>query len=310
MLKVSRVALLADIWRVGVAPARIEALLEPGRLAGLPIAWLPGAGAFRFLADPFGLWRDGRLHVFVEAYDFRDRKGGIDVFTLDAQLRVLDRRPALREPWHLSYPYVLEADGQAWMLPEAFRSRRLTLYRAVEFPTRWEPAAAIVLDEVAIDATPVFHDGLWWLFYAPAGSSRDKVSALHVAYAERLTGPWRPHPGNPVRYDRASARPGGTPFVQGGVLTLPVQDCSRTYGGAIRPLRIGVLTPDRFEADAGPPLGPPGAFGAHADGLHTLAAAGEVTLIDAKRRLLAFPGGRRREPLSPPRSAPPAPRRG
>jgi hypothetical protein len=285
-----RVAILKDIWRVGVVAAPIADLLAPGALTRHAVTWLPEEGALKFLADPFGLWRDGRLHVFVEAYDYRDRHGIIDVYELDADLQVLAQRTVLREPWHLSYPFVFEADGETWMLPEAFRSGALTLYRAEAFPDRWVPAAKIALDDVAIDATPVFHEGRWWLFYAPAGTSaQDKIGRLHVAFAERLTGPWRAHPGNPVRQDLASSRSGGTPFLGAdGRLVLPVQDCTRTYGGAIRPLRISVLTPDRFEAEAGEALVAPPAFGAYTDGLHTLAAAGPVTLIDAKRRVITL----------------------
>ena len=169
------------------------------------------------------------------------------------------------------------------MLPEAHKSGRLTLYRAEHFPTRWAPVCAIDLDQVAIDATPLFHDGLWWLFYTPATTKADKVSALHVAHAERLTGPWTPHAGNPVRHDPSSSRPGGTPVVVEGVVVLPMQDCRRTYGGAMRMLRVTTLTPDRFEAEADETITAPPSFGRYRDGFHTLSAAGPVTLIDAKR---------------------------
>lgn len=273
-----------DIWRVGVVEAPMQALLSPGALAAQAITWLPDEGGLRFLADPFGLWRDGKLHLFAEAYDYRDRKGVIDHLVLDAGFKVVEQRRVLEEAWHLSYPVLIEADGQTYMLPEAHRSGRLTLYRAAEFPNRWEPAASIVLDQVPIDATPVFHAGLWWLFYTPATTRFEKVAALHLAYAERLLGPWTPHPGNPVRIDPSSARPGGTPIIVDGELVLPVQDCARTYGGAIRPLRIHTLTPDRFEASAGEPIAPPPGFSPYSRGLHTMASAGDVTLIDAKRQ--------------------------
>ncbi len=276
--------ILKDMWRVGLVAAPMETLLSAAALGAQPVSWLPDPGPLRFLADPFGLWRDGRLHVFVETYDYRDRVGAIDVLTFDADLRLIDWKPALREPWHLSYPFIVEDGGQTWMLPEAHKSGRLTLYRAEDFPTVWSAHSVIDLDQVPIDATPVFHEGLWWLFYTPATTRADKVSALHVAFATCLTGPWTPHPGNPVRYDVSSARPGGTPLIVDGAVVLPVQDCRRTYGGAMRLLRIGALTPDRFEAEAGEVIEAPATFGAHAAGFHTLSSAGPVTLVDAKRR--------------------------
>ena len=276
-----------DVWRVGLARARAADLLAPGALAAADIQWLPPEGPLRFLADPFGLWRDGRLYLFAETYDYAGRVGAIDLLVFDEGLNLLERRPALREPWHLSYPLLIEDGGETYMLPEAHKSGKLTLYRAHAFPDDWRPEAVITLDAVPIDATPLWHEGRWWLFYTPAGTKAEKVSALHVAHAPRLTGPWTPHPLNPVRFDAASSRPGGTPLIVDGGIVLPVQDCTRTYGGAIRPLRISVLTPERFEASAGEALTSPPSFAPYRAGLHTLAAAGDVTLIDAKRLVIS-----------------------
>lgn len=276
-----------DIWRPAIVAAPIADIVRRGSLDGLPLTWLPPMESFRFLADPFGLWRDGRLHVFVETYDYRVRVGSIEALVYDADLRLLDRRPALVEDWHLSYPYVFEAEGATWMLPEAHRSGRLTLYRATEFPWRWEAARVIALDAVAVDATPFRHEDRWWLLYTPATTSAAKVSALHAAFADRIDGPWHPHPGNPIRIDAAGARPGGTPFVDAGRLIVPVQDCSRTYGGAIRPLVVDRLDPTHFAATLGPRLTSPGSAAPFVEGLHTLAAAGAVTLVDVKRTVLS-----------------------
>lgn len=266
-----------DIWRIGAVRAPLQAILRAG-LEGHAIHWLADSPPLCFLADPFGLWRDGVLHVFAEAYDYRTRRGVIEVLSFDTALGLRERRQVVAEPWHLSYPYVFEHEGETYMLPEAFRSGHATVYRAVSFPHRWEPAHRIMLDHAPIDATPLFHDGLWWLFYTPATTRAAKVGALHVAYAPRLGGPWTPHPRNPVRLDPSSSRPGGTPIVVDGVPVLPMQDCRRTYGGAVRPLTIEKLTPAEFAARAGDVVAPP-----DGDGLHTLAAAGPITLLDVKR---------------------------
>ncbi|HEY3696472.1 glucosamine inositolphosphorylceramide transferase family protein [Phenylobacterium sp.] len=273
----------SDIWRIGLVDAKVQAIAAAGTLEGLPVRWLPAGPPFTFLADPFGLWRDGALHVFAEAYDYRTRHGTIDLLHVGAGGEWFGRTTVLREPWHLSYPCVFEADGAVFMAPEAHRSGGFTLYRAAEFPHRWEPFARPELDTPAIDPTPFRHDGLWWLAYSPAGPQAHKQGRLHLAFAESLSGPWRAHPGNPVRIDRASSRPGGAPFLHQGVLTLPVQDCVRTYGAAIRLLRIRELTPDGFAADAAAPIAAPTAAAPYRDGLHTLSACGDLTLVDVKR---------------------------
>lgn len=273
----------SDIWRIGLVRQPITAFAAAGALDQASITWLPEEPPFRFLADPFGLWRGGVLHVFAEAYDYRTRHGVIDLLTFDGDLTLTSRRTILREPWHLSYPFVLEADGEIWMAPEAHRSGALTLYRAAAFPDRWEPVVRLALDTPAIDPTLFQHEDLWWLAYAPSGPQSSKQGRLHLAYAETLTSPWTAHPGNPVRIDLGGSRPGGTPFLHDGVLTLPVQDCRQTYGGAIRLLTIHALTPDRFDAEAGAPITAPASATPHVDGLHTLSACGDLTLIDAKR---------------------------
>lgn len=283
--------LRSDIWRIGLVDTPIEALVAQGHVPGDKVRWLPEEPPFAFLADPFGLWRDGRLHVFAEAYDYRTRHGVIDLLEIGPDLTPTDRRTVLREPWHLSYPLVFEAEGETWMAPEAHRSGALTLYRAARFPDAWEPAIRLELDAPAIDATVFRHADLWWIAYSPSGPQSYKQGRLHFAYAERLQGPWRTHPQNPVRVDRASSRPAGAPFVlSGGQLVLPVQDCTRTYGGGVRLLRIHELTPNRFEAEAEGFIAPPPAAGAYRDGLHTLSACGPVTLIDVKR-IDRSPGG-------------------
>ncbi|WP_374471728.1 hypothetical protein [Phenylobacterium sp.] len=272
-----------DIWRIGLVEAPIAEVARHGFAPGALVHWLPEEARRAFLADPFGVWRDGRLLVFAEAYDYRTRHGVIVLIELDAGFSPVRRSVALREPWHLSYPQVFKADGDWWMIPEAHRSGGLTLYRAAAFPHRWEPVVRLELDTPAIDPTPFRHDGLWWLAYSPSGGQRRKQGRLHLAHAERLSGPWRLHAGNPVRDELASSRPGGTAWLEDGVPHLPVQDCTRTYGGALRMLKLVELSPDRFQAETTAPLRPPLGAGAYRQGLHTLSACGPVTLFDVKR---------------------------
>lgn len=270
-----------DIWRCGVFAQSIDSLLREG--AQPIVHWLPEQPAGQFLADPFGWQAGSLLHVFVERFDYRSRHGVIDRLTLDQRGELLESRPALREPWHLSYPVVFEGEGAVWMLPEAFRGQRLTLYRGDAAMEQWRTEFTIELDRVPVDATPLWHGGRWWLFYSPADTKVTRKSHLHVAWAERLAGPWHAHPGNPVRVDMSSSRPGGRAVVIDGRIFLPVQDCSRTYGGAIRPLWIDRLDESRFAATVGAVLPLPASAGIYSDGMHTLSACGDWTVFDVKR---------------------------
>src|SRR2546428_268438 len=105
---------------------------------------------------------------------------------------------------------------------------------------------------------------------------------LYVWHASDLWGPWEAHPLNPVKTDIRSARPGGTPFEYEGQLYRPAQDCSKTGGGKIVLNRVDRLTTTEFQEEP-VAIVAPYADTPYQDGLHTLSAAGDYTLIDAKR---------------------------
>jgi hypothetical protein len=273
---------MVDIWQVGIVPEPIHKALASDGLDKSRVVWLPPQGSFRFVADPFGLFHGDRFTVLVEAYDYRVKRGEIHYYNYDQQWRLRERGIALKRPFHLSYPQLIRSGEDIFMLPEAFQSGRLTLYRAVDFPRAWQPVA-VLLDEAAVDATVFAHQGRWWMFYALDGRDSRAMRELNVAFADGLTGPWTRHPRNPVRTGLGSSRPGGSPFLHQGELYFPTQDCTAGYGTGINLLRIDRLTPDAFAADSAKRLSPEGWLAGFDQGLHTLSDAGNVTLIDVKR---------------------------
>lgn len=269
-----------DIWRSGFVRRSLASAHATG-VGSSEVTWLPDQGPFAYLADPFGIVRDGLLTVFAEHFDYRSRRGEIRYFQYEEADVQVGEGIALARPFHLSYPSLIEDGGELYMLPEAYKSGGLTLYRCARFPDLWEPDRRL-LDIPAIDATVVRHRSRWWMFHALPGPADQAMRELHVAWADELTGPWTSHAANPVRAGFRTSRPGGTAFEIDGVLHLPVQDCAETYGAAINLLRIDTLTPEMFEAvvvgrfEAGDLL--PG----FADGFHTLSGHGETTFIDVK----------------------------
>lgn len=282
-------AIKKDIWRMGLCFAPLHDIVSKGGFSGFKVAWLPDMPrSYQFRADPFGLKRGDHLHVFSEVFDYRDRHGRIEWAALDAEGRALDSRIVLEKPWHLSYPQVFSAGGDVWMLPEAFQSGRLTLYRAATFPDGWVQTCDIELGgEVAIDATILYHRGMWWLFYTPLHAIQRGVNALHCAYASRLTGAWTRHADNPIRVDHASARPGGTAIEIDGKVMLPVQDCVGGYGKGVRPLWFDHLSPVSVKISCGPRFVPAPHFAPYLEGLHTVSACEDVTFFDVKKRTLS-----------------------
>ena len=159
------------------------------------------------------------------------------------------------------------------------------LYRAVDFPRTWVREAVLLKDMPVAEASVIRHEGRWWMFYTLVGAGARDQRELHVAFADRLVGPWTVHAGNPVLVDKAGARPGGTPFIgPDGLVTVPVQDCHITYGGALRFLRFSELTESRVACTHHPlTLSGGMANPAFTEGLHTFSGCSDLTLIDVKR---------------------------
>jgi hypothetical protein len=201
-------------------------------------------------------------------------------------------RPAIvmNPTFHVSYPYLLEWDGDLYCIPETGRLRRVDLYRCTAFPGSWARVGSLIEGFPAQDPTVLRHGGRWWLL---CGGPRLASAELHAWHADDLQGPWQRHPGNPLKTDIRSSRPAGTPFIHNGRLYRPAQDGSRTYGGAVSINRVVRLTPTKFEEETVATLRP-ARDGPYRSGIHTVSAVGDVTLIDAKRLVFVWAAFRHR----------------
>ncbi|WP_238247034.1 glucosamine inositolphosphorylceramide transferase family protein [Methylobacterium persicinum] len=268
-------------WRVGwrriAGPDLIDLRRHP------PEGWtdLPDDGR-RFYADPVAIQRNGAVTLFVEEFDYRRAKGVISAVRFGPRGPVGRPEPVLELDTHLSYPFVFEAGGEVWMIPESSRSATIDLYRATRFPGGWVHEAVLVAGVVASDATLLRHGGRWWLFATVREGGGSYSDTLHLWHADDFRGPWAPHPGNPVLIDVASARPAGPIVLRDGALIRPVQDCRGGYGSALGLATILRLDLGGFAQRVETRL----AAGAAWPGsrLHMYSAAGGLEFIDGSRR--------------------------
>ena len=63
-----------DIWRSGFIRRPLPSVMDQPPTAD-EVTWLPDCGPYAYVADPFGVTRDGVLTVFVEAFDYHVRRG-------------------------------------------------------------------------------------------------------------------------------------------------------------------------------------------------------------------------------------------
>jgi hypothetical protein len=235
-------------WSVGWRTAPYRALLRERTAAFTPLR----DDGRRYYADPFAFqWQD-RTFLFVEEYVYATRRGRLSVSEIGKDGTASTPRPILEEPYHLSYPFVFEKDGQIWMIPESGAARGVYLYRAEAFPFRWKREARLIGDSEAYDATLLSHDGLLWIFACERSWNSSSWDALSLFRSDRLEGEWHPHHHNPVLIDASTSRPAGAVFRWGEDLVRPVQDGSRGYGGGVVLCRIDTLNAEAF---AQTPLG-------------------------------------------------------
>jgi len=277
----------SDLWTVGLVPLSIEQLTAQ-RLVEVRdrILWMPDPGPWRYCADPFALQDGHRLQVFVEAYDYRTKHGVIEHHEIDLQQQRWSRiGTALAQPFHLSYPFVFRHQGRNWMIPESAKAGEIALYSAGPTLLDWQRECTLLPGVPGVDATVIQHDGRWWMFYAIYGKESRDRRELHMAWADDLHGPWQTCSNNPIHTGLGNSRPAGTPWVaEDGTIRLPVQDCRGGYGVATYWLSLTDLSPQGAQVQVLPDrLTGAMASTEYVEGLHTVAACGEWTLIDVKR---------------------------
>lgn len=270
-----------DVWSIGIVDQSISSFLRPHfrpRVAWLPIA----VERDKFFADPFGLKRGETLYVLCEEFDYGTSKGKIVCIEITEGL-ASGPRTVIEPPFHVSYPYVFEYGSDVYCVPETRQAGEITLYRAELFPYKWREVATLVSNFSGVDPTVFQYQDRWWLTCADGTGS---MLRLLVWHSSNPLGPWHPHAQNPVKSETRSSRPAGTPFMHDGHLYRPAQDCSKTYGGRVVLNRVVTLTPTEFEEE-GAAFVDPFSNAPFPDGLHTLSAVGDITLIDSKRTVFS-----------------------
>jgi hypothetical protein len=233
-----------------------------------------------FYADPFLHATSGKTFLFVEDYSETTGKAVISTAEVVGDRLAGTPVPVLERPYHLSYPLVFAEAEEIFMLPETTGNSSLELYRATQFPWKWQLETVLIEGMPLADATPLFHQNRWWLFASMAQHGTTDHDELFIFYSDRLTGPWQAHSANPVKSDCRSARPAGRIVRRGDRLCRPAQDCEATYGSGIVWHEIVDLSPTHFHEIEVARLKAPQKLGF--DGLHHFEQLGALQAIDMR----------------------------
>jgi hypothetical protein len=238
----------------------------------------------RFHADPFLTVEGGRHFLFYESYVNALGRAELAVVELTED-GAGPPRTVLERPYHLSYPFVFQWQGEHFMIPESAESGRVQLFRATAFPYEWELDSILLDDIEAYDATFVEVDGVCFLFAAMREPGAD-IDELHLFSAPDLRGPYTPHPQNPVVSDVARARPAGRLYWDDGRLIRPGQDGVGGYGRAVALNEVVRLSPEGYcEA---PLTVIDASWSPEGLGTHTVDYDGEIEVMDLRCRRPRF----------------------
>ncbi len=107
------------------------------------------------------------------------------------------------------------------MLPETAGNHTIELYRATKFPFEWKLHKVLFSNVRAVDTTPLFLDGIWYLLTTSARHGHETF----LFWSKTLDGNWHYHPRNPICSDVRRARGAGALFRSHDTLIRPAQDC-------------------------------------------------------------------------------------
>jgi hypothetical protein len=184
-------------------------------------------------ADPILYKVDNKIYMFYEAYNKMKNRGEIGVATI-LDHKIVDRQIILKEPFHMSYPFVFNFNNKIYMIPETSSVQKLLLYESIDFPSKWK-LSKVLMDNIEFsDATILFQKEKMYLFVSKLLSTSPYSDEL-LLYSLDNEFNLIPHKNNPIITDNEFSRPAGKVLDFNSKLIRVSQDCSNGgYGKAIK----------------------------------------------------------------------------
>lgn len=196
-------------------------------------------------ADPFLFVYGDRLYLFYETADYKIGHGVITMVSTTDLRKWTKPKIVLREPFHLSYPFVFEKDGVVYMMPESGAGGQICLYQAVNSSlTRFEPTRTLLKGRY-LDSILLERGNKYFLFTSDEPEYRQYV--LHLFCSDSIEGPYTEHPMSPICCDNEYSRCGGSPIEIDGKLCRVSQDCSNGYGDNVSLVSINCLSATEYK---------------------------------------------------------------
>lgn len=272
-------------WNIAVFRGSVSDLME-GKIGQKDLSWLFSDYKKGFCADPFLVETENSIFLFFEEFEYKKQKGRIMVSELleneNNQIIAGEPNVVFDLASHVSYPFIFSYNEEMYMIPETSANNEIALFRATEFPLKWEKEKVLIPDFAGIDSTLHFAKGKWWIFCSDNNTGGNEN--LHIFCADDLFGEWEQHKKNPVKLDIKNSRMAGALFHWKGKIIRPAQNCQETYGREIVLNEIEELSEDEFCEREVMTLATNDKL-EYPEGMHTISTSDNFVAIDAKRFL-------------------------
>ena len=233
-------------------------------------------------ADSFYAKQDERHYIFFEEVDDQHPVGFLSVMEIFKDGTYSKPKTILKLDYHLSYPCIFQVENDWYMIPETQANKTIELWKCTDFPQVWEKHSNIIEGIEAVDTTPLYHDGMWYLFTSTRRDCKKFGDRLDIFYTEDILNPnWQEHPKNPVCKGHQQLRMAGKPFKYQGKLVRPSQDSLKRYGGNIELKEIVQLSPTAYQEQLITLILPD--WNTQDDGCHTINVEDDFVVLDAIR---------------------------
>ena len=213
-----------DSWNIAIRKGREGELLYNTKAPFL----VQKNGYSYWVADPIVFEYSSRVYVFAEYYSYWRMKGCIAVSEIKNK-KLTKWKIIIKEPFHMSYPFVFVHNGSFYMIPETNGSNSLRLYESKDFPYRWKFVKDIITDVKWVDTTLCYENGMV-VGYTRAHNNPDKDlkivfdSELNIVSLQEIV---------KTKIEVDSYRCGGNIFLFNNEMIHPCQDESKGYGSGL-----------------------------------------------------------------------------
>lgn len=179
-----------------------------------------------FVADPFMITKNGKYFIFFEVLNRKTNKFDIAYAESEDLAKWNYGKVVIEEKFNLSYPYVFEWNNSYYLIPESSQDFSVRLYKAKEFPAKWEYVTNLLSGYGYADPSIFRYKDIWWLFVSTADNN-----VLNLYFSNDLFDAWQPHPKNPiVKGNKHFSRPSGRVILYNDKLIRLTQDDDPRYG--------------------------------------------------------------------------------